>query len=430
MIDYFYFLYSRIFMFAEGDVFINTAEDCGLTRLFETETAKLEAINNKINELKAYDDEISKLETKKAEIIEAKELLEKYYAELYKWKDYVINKQTKCKLRNLKDLNIFCYTSSVMFDDLDYDKGCLNLIKSYKPPGYSWDYKKGYHYILKTKDEVMEECKSKFKECIKSKFYDKSNKSFLDNYEKHMKEFITFEQFYMLTEETIMMKGIDVRRSGYNRLFLEKSNVFNNVIKPTLNENNIEKFYQNFQHAFTGDIPEHSSNNMYSFSLCRHREIWKILETVERMSENEFDKDCRIYTQILNSTCCGPIEDLTFGIHIEDALCSDKRFKTNPILKTLNPEVFIAHRLKRNKYGKQLKEFESEVVGIDNYINELKQNMKELVEQRDKFKQIQHHQDCIIELKQQISNETRTHDKMLLTSRLIVELDDLRKLIK
>lgn len=419
-------------MYTEGIEFIATAEDCGLSRLFDAEVAKLNIINKTHDELKSYDAEITRLESKKAEIAEAKELLEKYKNNLDYQTQIARNRIRSQFIEDMKDFNVICKIHEKLNDNFDHEHILFFNVMKVRGRTYA---NPPTEDILFTKDEFIEDCKTVFRQHIRNEiscWHDKSYCNIDAAYNAHMKDFISYEQFCQLFEEVVIYEkymciGTDIKDV---KDVLEKIDYFNNTIKPAVGEK-LDSFYVAMVEPFSClDRYRHSNNCHYFFSNLRSELHGSIIETIQKCDEQQFINDCKMYDKLAH-ICLGWIGDLTHGHPMKNATATDERFKTNPILKTLPTTVFNPYVTSSYKgIDPKIKEFETEITNIDNYINELKQNRQELDSKREIVSTLTQLQTDVDSLKVDINSESNTHEKMLLTSKLIVKIDNIRTILK
>ena len=110
---------------------------------------------------------------------------------------------------------------------------------------------------------------------------------------------------------------------------------------------------------------------------------------------------------------------------VSDSIAALNQLSMNPLIRTFSSNVFRRFE----EIDTQTKELNTEIDRIDNFINELKQQRQQFEPKYKIYKQVQHQQQLISQLEEEIKNEDNTHEQMLLTAKVIVHLDELRKLI-
>ena len=106
-------------VYPKGTEFIETAYECGLTRLFESEEAKLKRYEELYAQIKATRDEINESEKKITELNEANELLDTFQEEMNIYETNTSQYICTQFIYNLCECNVIC-NLHVLLNHSDY----------------------------------------------------------------------------------------------------------------------------------------------------------------------------------------------------------------------------------------------------------------------------------------------------------------------
>ena len=391
-------------MFVEGINFMKTAKSCGLSQLWEPEIEKIDALSQVSNEIKTYDEKIQSLESRKQKFKSAVDELHLYHQTIMNNIDYQASINHRAVVRSFATFNKFCEAEITLYDQ--FIKYGLHI---------------DAHIEAKPNtQERIKYLKDKIHSLVKVLKLPPIEQAYFNNYELHL----------FMTEADFMSMLADWCIADKSYLYIlneDKENIFKQIAlsaTATVIKNTIDSSASRglFVSALENALNTNDKYNMHSFVNDFVDASIQVRNIIGTIPNDEVIQQAEIYDNIYKTQ---RFFKGCLKYCVSDSIAALNQLSMNPLIRTFSSNVFRRFE----EIDTQTKELNTEIDRIDNFINELKQQRQQFEPKYKIYKQVQHQQQLISQLEEEIKNEDNTHEQMLLTAKVIVHLDELRKLI-
>ena len=396
---------------------IDLHANMGLIELSDAEQAIVKQYQKLAETIKDYDLSIRVSLDQQYEIDDANRLLTNY-------QNGIINNANQCAreeisnlIENLKENNIICQVLSKLYFKSTL---CYHMIE---PP--------------KTKQDLINYCYLAYKmhhvDYNQPKLRTDANEAYNLGY-TYVENFITRNQYNNILSELISNDKLRELSTIEDTEIMIKfdSPTLKNIIVPHMTNQQYDLFVKQFHAMMTFDYKTYKKC-IYNCCKIRYNGLMWFRNVINNTPDEKFTNDVKVYAAIHNhfnslcdrfkyciQGCWEPVEEL-------------KQLQSNSIISKQYFNLF--QKLNRNEeyaidsiheqLNQQLKQIES-------HRNELKQNLELLEPKRNKCKQVNKQLQILDESLKQIKSHDIAKDwsEAINLSRLIVEVDELRKLLQ